>query len=218
MAAGDLLIFYFQMSNSKKFSSIVVLFVAFITGLFTFIAVLNKDLIARDPAAVNGRIFDLRSSNPDQLKQEVSNRMKIQTIVESNNFVSKAMLFSGLTAQICKSHEKIELEFLADGVSVAGEPTKLIVKTPCQSGQNPLEVGSIKFPIQEILSEKPRSAEFQFSGYPGSYQFINVAESWPRTWVLGAVRFISATAATQSISIEMISAENTSAVPHVLEF
>ena len=148
------------MSNSKKFSSIVVLVVAFITGLFTFIAVLNKDLIARDPAAVHGKIFDLRSSNPDQLRQEVSNRLKIQTAIETNNFISKAMLFSGLTAQICRSHDKIELEFLADGVSVGGEPTKLIVKTPCQSGQNPLEVGSIRFPIQEILLEKPRSAEF----------------------------------------------------------
>lgn len=206
------------MSNSKKFSSIVVLVVAFITGLFTFIAVLNKDLIARDPAAVHGKIFDLRSSNPDQLRQEVSNRLKIQTAIETNNFISKAMLFSGLTAQICRSHDKIELEFLADGVSVGGEPTKLIVKTPCQSGQNPLEVGSIRFPIQEILLEKPRSAEFKFSGYPGTFQFLNVAETWPRTWVLGAVRFVSAAATTQSISIEMLTAGNTNTVPHILEF
>ena len=183
-----------------------------------FAAVMNKDLVVRDPAAVQNKIFDFRSSNPDQVRQEISNRIKIQPVLEANNFVSKSLLFSGLTAQICKTHEKIELEFVADGVSVGGDQTKMIVTTQCSSGQNPLEVGAIKFPIQEIMNEKPRSAEFKFSGYSGSYQFINVSDVWPSVWVLSSVRFKSSTDEGKNIGLDLIKAEGSSAATVVLEF
>ena len=206
------------MQALKKVLPVFVLSAAFVGGLLMFDTVMNRDHIDRDPAAVKGKIFDVRSSNPDQLRQEILNRLRIQPVLEANNFVSKSLLFSGLAAQICKTHEKIELEFVADGVSVGGDQTKMIVSTQCSAGQNPLEVGAIKFPIQEILNEKPRSAEFKFSGYSGTFQFVNVSDVWPSVWILSSVRFKSSADEGKTVGLDLIKAEGSSAAPVVLEF
>lgn len=63
------------------------------------------------------------------------------------------------------------------------------VTAPCQVGQDPAEIAAIVLPIQEILKQKPRDAEFSFSGFSGHYHFSSVTDSWPQVWVLRSVYF-----------------------------
>ena len=83
-------------------------------------------------------------------------------------------------------------------MSVDGEATKMKVSAPCQAGQDPAEIAAIILPIQEILKQKPRDAEFSFNGFLGRYQFSSVTDSWPQVWVLRSVRFTNPTTSAPS--------------------
>lgn len=177
------------MATKQKVSIFVVFFIAFIFGFSIFLAA-NKDyFIERDPAAIPGKLMHFNNLNSDQLREELSGKIKIKPVFTANNFPSKSIVFSGMSSQICKSFSEIHIEFFGEGMSVDGEPTKMHVAVPCQPGQDPAEIASIILPIQEILKQKPRDAEFTFNGFLGSYKFTSVTDSWPQVWVLHAVQF-----------------------------
>lgn len=184
------------MATKQKISIFVVLFIAFIFG-FSFFLVANKEyFIGRDPAAIPGKLLHFNNLNPEQLRAELEAKIKIKPVFTSENLPSKSIVFDGLSSQICKSYTEIQIEFSGEGMSVDGEATKMVVTAPCQPGQDPAEIAAIILPIQEILKQKPRDAEFSFSGFLGRYQFTSVTDSWPQVWVLRSVEFTNPSVGT----------------------
>lgn len=183
-----------MMAFKQKISIFVVLFIAFIFGFSFFIAA-NKDyFIGRDPAAVSGKLLHFNNMNSDQLRAELESKIKIKPVFTADNLPSKSIVFSGMSSQICNSYSEIHIEFSGEGMSVDGVATKMLVTAPCQAGQDPAEIAAIILPIQEILKQKPRDAEYSFSGFSGRYHFSSVTDSWPQVWVLRSVQFTNPTA------------------------
>ena len=215
------------MATKQKISVFVVLFIAFIFGFSVFIAA-NKDyFIDRDPAAIPGKLMHFNNLNPDQLRAELETKIKIKPVFTADNLPSKSIVFTGLSSQICKSYSEIHMEFSGEGMSVDGESTKMRVVAPCEAGQDPAEIASIILPIQEILKQKPKDAEFTFNGFSGTYKFTSVADSWPQVWVLRSVYFTNPTLGSASApglspasprEVVFSKAASASAQPIVLEF
>lgn len=186
------------MATKQKISVFVVLFIAFMFGFSVFIAA-NKDyFIERDPAAIPGKLMHFNNLTSDQLRAELEGKIKIKPILTAENLPSKSIVFTGLSSQICKSFSEIQIEFSGEGMSVDGEATKMQVVAPCEAGQDPAEIASIILPIQEILKQKPKDAEFTFSGFSGTYKFTSVTDSWPQIWVLRSVHFTNPTTGKSS--------------------
>ena len=103
----------------------------------------------------------------------------------------KIIALEGFSSQLCKTFPQVELIFEAYGVAVSGEPTQFKVSADCIPAQDPAEIASIKIPYGKLLSEKPRNAEFKFSGYQASFQFINSDHEVIKTWILNKIVFKS---------------------------
>ena len=164
------------MAIKQKISIFVFFFITFSIG-FSLFLVANKDyFIERDPAAIPGKLLSFNNLNSDQLRAELETKIKIKPTFTAENLPSKSIIFAGLSSQICQSYSEIHIEFYGDGMSVAGEPTKMTIETPCKPGQDPAEIAAIALPIQEILKQKPRDAVFTFSGFAGTFTFNRVAD------------------------------------------
>ena len=216
------------MAIKQKISIFVFTFITFSIGLSVFLAA-NKDyFIERDPAAIPGKLLNFNNLNSEQLRAELESKIKIKPTFTAENLPGKSIVFAGLSSQICQSYSEIHIEFHGDGVSVAGEPTKMTIEVPCKPGQDPAEIAAIALPIQEILRQKPRDAVFKFSNFPGSYSFSRVADQWPTVWILKTVEFKNPNSSLNSTgpalaaaSPRLITFENkqsAEAQPIVLEF
>lgn len=177
------------MAFKQKISIFVFIFITFSIG-FSLFLVANKDyFIERDPAAIPGKLLNFNNLNSEQLRAELETKIKIKPTLNAENRPSKSIVFAGLSSQICQSYSEIHIEFYGDGMSVAGEPTKMIIDAPCKPGQDPAEIAAIPLPVQEILKQRPRDAVFTFSGFLGTFTFNRVADQWPTVWVLKSVEF-----------------------------
>ena len=87
--------------------------------------------------------------------------MAIRVLAEKE----KVIALEGFSSQLCKTFPKVELLFDAYGVSVSGEPTQFKISADCIPAQDPADIASINIPYGKLLNEKPRNAEFKFSGY-----------------------------------------------------
>jgi hypothetical protein len=181
------------MGIRQKINIFVFIFIAFSIGFSVFLAA-NKDyFIDRDPASIPGKLFNFNNLNSEQLRAELESKIKIKPTFTAENLPSKSIVFAGLSSQICQSYSEIHIEFSGDGMSVAGEPTKMIIDVPCVPGQDPGEIAAILLPVQEILRQKPRDAVFTFSSFPGTYSFLRVTDEWPTVWLLQSVEFKNST-------------------------
>ena len=172
-------------SNLKVFTFFGLFFVA---GLALFFSVSEDMLIQRDPAAINGKYFQLSNLSSSQIKQQLVHKVKIQTLAAGE----KTLQLDGFSSAVCKSYSHIELTFEAEGVAVAGLPPSMTIKAPCLPGQDPANIAAVIIPFGKILSEKPRNAEFHFDGFLAKFDFKNSSDEWPKTWVLKTVHFKSA--------------------------
>lgn len=145
-------------------------------------------MIQRDPAAINDKVFQISQLSSAQIKQQLHNKIKIQAAIDGQ----KSLRLEGFSSALCKTYSQVELHFEAEGVAVEGVATSMLVKAPCEAGQDPAEMASIVIPYSMILSEKPRNAEFRFDGYSSRFEFKHSSDEWPRTWVLKTVQFKSA--------------------------
>lgn len=163
--------------------------VFFAAGLTLFFSISEELLIQRDPAAIDGKVFQISELTSAQIQKQLSQKIKIQTI--SND--QKSLRLEGFSSAVCKTYSHIELGFEAEGMAVAGMAPQMTVKGICEPGQDPAEMASIVIPLSMILAEKPRNAEFRFDGYNARFEFKNSSDEWPRTWVLKTVDFKSET-------------------------
>lgn len=154
-------------------------------GISVFFSISEKFDIARDPASINGKIFQLSTLSSEQIKAQLSQKMKVRTTVDGK----KSIQFTGFSSALCKTYPEVEIEFHAEGVAVAGEAPVMKISTPCLPGQDPAEMAAIYLPIENILKEKPRNAEYKFDGFSARVEFKNAADEWPREWILTRVLF-----------------------------
>ena len=170
---------------ATNIKSIVVFVLFFAFGLSAFLTVFEKNAVARDPAALNGKVYQLTSLTSEQIRNQLQKKIKVSPTIDGK----KAILLSGFSSALCKTYSSISIEFAAEGVSVAGEAPSMMITAPCTEGQDPAEIASINLAITKILNEKPRDAEYNFDGFNGVVTFKNSSDEWPRQWVLKRVEF-----------------------------
>ncbi len=168
-----------------QMKSIGLFILCFTFGISLFYSISERSLVQRDPAAINGKVFQIANLSQDQIKDHIAQKIKVFPTISGQ----KAIQFTGFSSSLCKTYSEVELEFQAEGIAVAGEATTMTVISPCSVGQDPSEMAQIQLPIDKILKEKPRNAEYAFDGFIAKVKIKNAADEWPRQWVLKSVHF-----------------------------
>ncbi len=159
----------------------------FTVGLAAFFSISEKNYVQRDPATLDGKIYQITTLSSGQIKAQLQNKIVVTPTIDGK----KTILFSGFSSGLCKTYNSISVEFVAEGVAVAGEPPIMKIVAPCSEGQDPAEIASINLAIGKILKEKPHDTEFTFDGFNAVVSFKNSSDEWPRQWVLKRVEFIN---------------------------
>lgn len=205
---------YVKLNVMKKHSVIfsVLFFISFTFGFYCFYTVVGKNLDEneREVASIQQlKINNLKIFESESLQKELSKKIKIYSV--SNE---KVIALEGFSSQLCKTFSSVELFFDAYGVSVSGETPQFKVTAECLPGQDPAEIAVIKIPIEKLLNEKARSAEFKYSEYKESFELIN-SDEWAKTWLLTKIVFKSS---SESKVIKVSNDKPISDQPIVLEF
>ena len=153
----------------SKIKSFGFFILCFGLGISVFFSISEKFDIVRDPASIDGKIFQISTLSSEQIKNHLTQKIKIRTTIDGK----KTIQFNGFSASLCKTYPELEMEFQAEGVAVAGEPTTMKVSAPCQPGQDPVDMAAIQLPIEQILKEKPRNASYSFDGFTAKIEFKN---------------------------------------------
>ncbi len=202
---------------SANFKSAIFFTICFSLGLAFFFSISEDMSVQRDPAAIDGKVFQLTSLSSTQIKNQLINTIKIQSVVVGE----KSLRLTGFSSALCKTYAQIELQFIADGIAVAGETPQMIIKAPCEAGQDPAEMASITIPIEKILAEKPKNAEYHFDGFNSKFSFTNTSDEWPRTWVLKTIQFVSGSEKSKLVRMDQTATGDLNKFPEqliVLEF
>lgn len=195
------------MKNSNTLKSVFFFVLTFTLGFSVYYGFVESVQFERDPAAIAGKIHQLKNLDPDQLKEELQQKMQVVTLANGQKFIR----FPQLTSNVCKQYGKVLLKFKAEGISVAGEAPQMVIEADCLPAQDPTEMASIEVPVQQITSQKPTNATFKFEGSNSEFTFTSSADSWPTLWVLQSISFKGAQGATKMVSFDLTQ-------PRVLEF
>lgn len=199
------------------FKGFLYIGVCFVCG-YTFIhAVSQKNISLRDPATTSSTIYQIHELTSDQIKAQLIKKIKVTPT--SNG--QKSILFPGFSSALCEKYSAIELEFAAEGISVAGEPTLMKITTPCEKAGDPSEIKGMTLPVSKILKERPRNADFNFTDLKTTISFKNAADEWPQVWVLKKVEFKAVTGSDKTAEFNRAPASvRTTEAEHliVLEF
>lgn len=170
---------------ASKIKSVCFFVLCFGLGISAFFSILDRNAVSRDPAALSGKVYQITSLTSEQIRSQIQKKIKVTPTIDGQ----KAILFSGFSSALCKTYTSISVEFMAEGIAVAGEAPIMKITAPCTEGQDPAEIASINVAIKKILNEKPRDAEYSFDGFNGVVSFKNSSDEWPRQWVLKKVEF-----------------------------
>jgi hypothetical protein len=199
----------------SKFKTFGLFALCFGLGLSVFFTLSEKFEIVRDPASIDGKIFQISTLSSEQIKEQLTQKIKIHPTADGK----KSIQFTGFSSALCKTYPEIELEFRAEGVSVSGEPPTMKILAPCQPGQDPADMAAILLPIEQLLKDKPRNAQFVFDGYSAKIEFKNSADEWPKEWILTKVQFKNSFGNDKSIYFEkVLAADHSGEHPVILNF
>lgn len=200
------------------FKSLALFVVCFSVGLSIFFFATERINSAREPAAVSGKVFQISNLTSDEIKNQLLHKLSVTPTIDGE----KQIQLTGFSSAICRNYKKIELIFSGEGVAVNGDPSEMKIVAPCEAAQDPSMIKAIAIPVDKILLEKPRNAEFKFLGWGPSYAFSNSADLWPRTWVLKKLSFKNESGEDKVINFDVHFTKNKSADsgqrPIVLEF
>jgi len=178
--------------------------IAGVLGLFLFCFALGFSYlkystdsieIDRNPAALRTS-FDYSYLSGEKLAEAAKNRLlsgfEIRHNADGLGLGLGHFVFidsSGEKKLACQAFKKVIFTFEADGVSVAGEKSTMDVEGPCEYSNDMAKINPLYIPIGKILNERPGDGEFQFNGtHPVTVRFSNLADTWPKTWLLKSVR------------------------------
>lgn len=197
----------------NKIKILTLLGMGFCFGLATVVTNYTATTTQRDPAADHSVIYQISELSNSEMRSHLSHRLKVHPTVEGKKTIS----LEGFSSSICKSYPNIEMEFVGEGITVAGDPPALKITSPCQAGQDPAVIGPVHLAVSRLLAEPPRNAAFQFDGYPSTFTLTNSADEWPTTWILKAVHFKNESG-SKDISFDRSPASVNEEPPVVLEF
>lgn len=189
---------------SSNIKSIFFFSICFGLGLSVFFSVSEDMTVQREPAAINGKIFQIGSLSSEEIKSQLIHKIKVTPTIEG----MKSIQLSGFSSALCKTYPEIEMQFQAEGVAVGGEAPTMTIKAPCSAGQDPADIAAIQLPVSQILNQTPKNAEFRFNGYAARLEFSHAAEEWPKQWVLQKVQFKTNSGHTKTASFERLTKTN----------
>ncbi|MFN3454377.1 MAG: hypothetical protein ACK41T_05400 [Pseudobdellovibrio sp.] len=204
------------MDNSifKLIKPIFVLSLGFLFGFFVFHHSFEQQLQQRDPAAINKKVYQIETYSKEELKNELSQKLKIK----SSSTGDKLLKFTHLSANICRQYQNLYFTFNAEDVSTNGHSPELIIKAPCQADADPSEIATILIPLQQLLSTKPKNGQIHFADSAVTVTLNHTGEEWPKIWILARIKFQSSTE-NDSKEISYNFPERTMAThPIVMEF
>lgn len=200
---------------TANIKSIFFFVLCFSFGLSIFFSISENMDITRDPAAIDGKVFQISSLSNAQIKRHLEQKIKIFP----TSLGKKSIQLTGFSSGLCKTYSKIELEFQAEGIAVAGVSPTMKISAPCQAGQDPAEISLLEIPVEQLLKEKPKNADYSFAGFNTKIEFANSADEWPRQWVLIKVQFYSSEGKNKLIQFgRSIASTSENDRPVVLEF
>lgn len=164
----------------------------FIFGFAIFQMSSDILLTQRDPAALNGKVFQITNLSAEEIRSQIERKLVVAPTANGQ----KQVAFSGFSSAICKTYSTIEMELVAEGVSVAGEPPVLKISHPCEAGETTTtaaDIASLNLPVDLLLKEKPINKEYRFDGFKTVMTLQNTADEWPHVWVVRKIEFKSAT-------------------------
>jgi len=90
------------------------------------------------------------------------------------------------TLSLCEAYPWLELVFQAEGVVVAGDSPKIVLRTPCKSESNSEMLDPIWIPWKKIVKLKPKVRDYKENN--NTFYFRSLDDFWPREWVLLELR------------------------------
>lgn len=183
---------------SSTFKSVVLYSICFTLGLSLFFSIHEEKMTYRDPAAFGGKVFQLSNLSSEEIRNQIVNRIKVYPTLDGK----KSIQLNGFSSGLCKNYQEIEMNFKAEGVTVAGDSPSLKITTPCEQGQDPSEMAQIKIPVEKILNEKPKNAQYSFDGFISKFEFEKTSDSWPKQWILVSVIFKSTNLKNQIVQFD----------------
>jgi hypothetical protein len=176
------------------------LLASFGLGLFLFsISNSHRPKGHRDPAAIR-QVFDFSHLRGSALEVAMKQRLLagLDVIKNDQGFGLSLGHFAfqsanGESTLGCQAFNKVILLFEAEGTAVNGQKTTMEVEGPCQNSADLTKINPMMIPLAQILaSEKPGDGDLSFNDkQPISLRFLNVADAWPRKWVLIGVKIES---------------------------
>lgn len=187
----------------------------FAFGLSLFYSIYQKPASQRDVASEGRKVLHLAVMTPEEIQQQLRSKIKVHPTANGEKTIS----FSGFSAALCNTYSSIEVEFTAEGMSVAGEAPVMTISSPCHaSATDAAQMAAITFPVAKITGEKPRNAEYSYNGYTSTVAFRNSGDEWPRTWVLKRIEFRNSGGGENKAASFNRSPASTDERPIVLEF
>jgi hypothetical protein len=199
---------------NNKVKVLTLLGMGFCLGLAAVISNYSSSRTHRDPAAFGEKLYQITNLSNSEIREQLLHRLKVHPTLEGK----KTIALTGLSSSICKSYSHIELEFVAEGISVAGDPPVLTVNYPCQAAQDPSEIAPAQLAISRLTAEKPHNATFQFDGYAATFTLQNSADEWPTQWILREVEFKNENGSSKHVTFDRSPASVNEEPPVVLEF
>lgn len=196
----------------NKFKSVFLFALTFSLGFSLFYGYFVEEYNERDPAAIGNKVHQLKNFDPEQLKEELSQKIKVTNLPDGKKYLR----FTSLSSNVCRQYPKVQIKFTADGISVAGEAPVMMIEADCLPAQDPVEMASIEIPVDKILKQKPANASYKFDGLTSTFTFSGSGDEWPRTWILHSVVFKNQNGNTKIVAFEKTISEHNA--PTVLEF
>ncbi|AHI07224.1 hypothetical protein BDW_13620 [Bdellovibrio bacteriovorus W] len=181
----------------KKYISAFALFaVTFSIGFSLYNSEESEYQSLRNPAAVQSS-YDFSHLSGAKLENALKDRILAGLHFEKRPENTKIQLGhfvfvndQGQRVFGCEQFQEVTLTFEAEGASVAGAKPRMEVKGLCQQSNDMTKISSLFIPVNQILNETPTDSEFSYNGESEvSIRFVNLADEWPRLWLLKQVSF-----------------------------
>ncbi len=179
-----------------KFVNAMGLFVVcFAIGFFFLKNKTSENFINRDPAAIRGQ-FDISHLQGEKLNLAIKQRLltgfEVRKTTEGASIALGHFVFldsAGQKKLACHAYGSVVLTFEAEGMTVGGEKPEMQIEGRCESSLDMARINPLQLPIAKIVGEAPGDGEFHFNEGSGvTIRFANVAESWPKTWLLKGIQ------------------------------
>lgn len=203
------------MEKKMKSLSVVVFVLAGLAGWY--LAELNKtDVIyvdlgnGRGPAAIR-QSFYVGGLNGLALSKKIHDRVvgdahilnrDGEMGIELGQFVTEDKNSRKVLA--CSLYDRVELQFIGEGVASHGESPRMVIQSDCRISTNDIKwMEPIWVPTSEILSQPTSVKQMSFLDKQAvSFQFTEVGDEWPVTWVLESLRLYNSEQPEVEVAID----------------